>query len=211
MTVGAISVVIATILGIIFGGLAGYFGGKARYLHHALSRKSVGGHAVHPVRHDSLRRYRHEAGHQRRMRMIPHPHGRSGRAELGSDLARLVRVRRFSAQREHGVRHRGEGNGHPRIHASYSVTFCPTLSSAMLIVSHDAGLCDLHADGVDAELTSASAFTLPDVRRGAICSTAQTTPPSSRTIWWQLAVPGGDLRLAMHLYLHQHRSAIRSP
>lgn len=29
MTVGAISVVIATILGIIFGGVAGYFGGKS--------------------------------------------------------------------------------------------------------------------------------------------------------------------------------------
>ncbi len=60
MTVGAISVVIATILGIIFGGVAGYFGGRIRYPHHAY-RGDRRRPAVHPVRDDPLRRHRHEA------------------------------------------------------------------------------------------------------------------------------------------------------
>ena len=88
MTVGAISVVIATILGIIFGGVAGYFGGSARYPHHAY-RGNRRRPAVHSVRHDSFRRHRHEARPD--AAHVP-DHGRAWRAQLGADLPPRARA-----------------------------------------------------------------------------------------------------------------------
>ena len=69
MTVGAISVVIATILGIIFGASPVTSAGRIEYPHHAY-RGDRRRPAVHPVRDDPLRRHRHSSDPTQRMYLI---------------------------------------------------------------------------------------------------------------------------------------------
>ena len=170
MLVGAISVIIATIIGVITGGLAGYFGGKADILIMRIA-EIVGGLPFIPFAM-ILSAVIGIAPCANAKNVSDH--GRSGRIELDRHLpprsradSGAARAWNTSPQRRRWAFARSR---------SYSSTSCRT-SCSLLLVSMTLEFRHLYADGIHAVVSWASVFRCPR-RHGATSLRARTTPSS---------------------------------
>ena len=201
MTVGAISVIIATILGVITGGLAGYFGGQVDIIMMRIS-EIVGGLPFIPFAMILFGRYRLQTRPD--AANVP-DHGGARRIELGADMPPGARADSCAAR--DGIRHGGQGDGHQG--RQNRLPSYPAQRHFPADRLHDAGLRHLHADRVHAELSG--------LRHPA--AHADVGQPAQRreqlrrhpAVLVAVGVPGADLRYLHHLHQpHRRRPARRA-
>ena len=199
MTVGAISVVIATILGIIFGGVAGYFGGNVDILIMRIA-EIVGGLPFIPFAMILSAVIGTKLDPTQRMYLIMVV---LGVLQLGADLP--PRARADSRAARDGIRHGGEGDGHPRAHDR--VPPHPAQRRQPADRLHDAGFRHLHADRIHA--------VLPRLRHSAadpdVGQPAQRREQLHRhpAVLVAVGVPGRDFRHLHHLHQPDRRRSAR--